>query len=179
MPGSLSILIILKHKAVRLYSICPNINRYMNLLKIALAGAIGTTFMTLYSYGVANKKQREYREPVLLNKLVNRAPVNLPKITKNHAVGWLMHYTIGYTFCVGYDYIWRKTSVSPTTKSSLLMGAMSGVMGIMGWKAFFSAHPNPPKTHYKGFYRQLLVAHVIFGFFAKVGYKLPDKIGVS
>ncbi len=148
----------------------------MNILRIALAGAIGTTFMTLYSYGVANKEQRQYREPELLNKLVDKAPINSSKISKKHPTGWLMHYAVGFTFSAVYDYIWRKTPISPTVKSSLVMGAISGVIGIMGWKTFFSAHPNPPKTHYKGFYMQLLVAHIIFGLFAKIGYRLPDQI---
>lgn len=148
----------------------------MNILRIVLAGAIGTTFMTLYSYAAANKEQRQYREPELLNKLVDKAPVDLPKVKKNNVMGWLVHYGIGLTFSTVYDIIWRKTSVLPTTKSSLIMGAISGAIGILGWKAFFSAHPNPPKTHFKGFYAQLMVAHIIFGLFAKLGYKLPDKI---
>lgn len=148
----------------------------MNILRIALAGAIGTSFMTLYSYSVANKEQRQYREPELLNKLVNRTPVGLPKIPKNSLVGWLLHYSVGYSFSVVYDYIWRKTPVSPTVKSSLLMGAISGIVGILGWKTFFTTHPNPPQTHYKNFYKQLMIAHIIFGLFAKVGYTLPDAI---
>lgn len=148
----------------------------MNILRIALAGAIGTTFMTLYSYGVANKKQRQYREPELLNKIIDKAPTGLPKIMRNNAVGWLIHYTIGFSFSLIYDYIWRKTVVSPNTKNSLIMGALSGVVGILGWKTFFSVHPNPPKTHYEGFYRQLMVAHIIFGLFAKIGCKLPGRV---
>lgn len=148
----------------------------MNILRIVLAGAIGTTFMTLYSYAVANKEQKQYREPELLNKLVDKAPINLPKIKKNNAMGWWVHYAIGFAFSTVYDLIWRRTFVSPTTMSSLFMGAISGVIGILGWKTFFAAHPNPPKTHFRGFYAQLLAAHIIFGFFAKLGYKLPDKI---
>ena len=176
MPNPLSILTVFKHKRVGFYLYVKPLFRRMNLLRIILAGAIGTTFMTLYSYGVANKEQRQYREPELLNKLVDRTPVILPKTTKKHFTGWLMHYAVGYAFSVVYDYIWRRTPVSPTVKNSLIMGAISGIIGILGWKACFSVHPNPPKTNYKGFYMQLMVAHIIFGLFAKIGYRLPDKI---
>ena len=146
----------------------------MNLLRITLAGITGTTFMTLFSYAIAEKRKKQFKEPELLNKLVKRASPNLERINKKHWLGWVMHYTVGFSFATAYDFLWRKTFVAPTMKNSLAMGAISGVLGVLAWKMVFKLHPNPPQTHFEEFYKQLLVAHIIFGLFAKAGYRLPE-----
>lgn len=130
--------------------------------------------MTLFSYMIAEKRKKQFKEPELLNKLAQRADPNLKKINKKHWLGWLMHYSVGFSFATVYDYIWRRTDLAPTIKNSLVMGAVSGFLGILAWKTVFKLHPNPPSTHFKAFYKQLLVAHIIFGLFSRVGYQLPE-----
>lgn len=146
----------------------------MKLLKIALAGISGTTLMTLFSYVLSIKKKKQFKEPEILNKLLKRADLNLDTIHKKDPPGWVLHYLAGLSFSLAYDSIWRKTGVTPTMANSLIMGTINGLFGILVWKAVFKLHPNPPNIHFSHFYRQLLIAHVIFGLFAKLGYQLPE-----
>ena len=75
-------------------------------------------------------------------------------------------------FSIIYDLFWRKTKASPTTKSSLTLGAVSGIFGIMVWNVIFKLHPSPPKTKLSEFNLQLMIAHLIFGYYAMKGYVL-------
>ena len=145
----------------------------MNLFRILLAGLAGTTLMTAYSYAVAEKKRKQFKEPQILNKLLQRMDFPLEIKNKHHLAGWVLHYQVGIFFSIIYDLLWRKTSIRPTFINSVIMGAITGIFGILVWKTTFALHPNPPAIHFKEYYRQLLIAHVLFGIFAKLGYQLP------
>lgn len=144
----------------------------MNVFRIGLAALCGTTLMTAFSYIVSSVRGKQFREPELLNGLVARAGLTDFSPSKEHAAGWLMHYQVGLMFSIIYDLIWRKTNVSPSPKNSLIMGAVSGIFGIMVWNLIFKLHPDPPKTKLKEFNLQLLIAHLIFGYYAMKGYVL-------
>lgn len=145
--------------------------------RIILAGIVGTTFMTAYSYWLSKKEKQEFTEPILLNKLADRSP-KLPNVddTDEHPGGWLTHYGIGILFVVGYYIIWRRSLKSPDIVKGLLLGAGSGVIALAAWRIMFAANPNPPKNNRYAYYRQLFIAHLIFSTFAIYGYKLPDYI---
>lgn len=151
----------------------------MKLSKIILAGIVGTSFMTLYSYIISKKENDEFVEPVLLNELIDRSE-NLPDIKDEekdtHPAGWLAHYGLGVAFVLAYWIIWRQSLRSPGIIKGLLIGAASGLVGIAGWKIMFAANDNPPQNDRYRYYRQLFYAHLIFSTLALFGYKLPDYI---
>ncbi len=130
--------------------------------------------MTAFSYMISKLRGKQFREPELLNGLVARADFIDLSPSKENPLGWLLHYQVGVMFSIIYDLIWRKTKASPTTKSSLTLGAVSGVFGIMVWNVIFKLHPNPPKTKLSEFNLQLMVAHLIFGYYAMKGYVLLE-----
>jgi len=139
--------------------------------KIIIAGIIGTSFMTLYSYYRSNKEKQQYREPVLLNKLINRSRTLPVKLEENSAVGWATHYSIGVMFVLAYYLLCRRALQHPTPSKALLIGSGSGIVAIASWKIMFIMNPNPPDNHRYGYYRQLFVAHVVFAAFALAGYR--------
>jgi len=145
--------------------------------RILLATAIGTSFMTLYSYWQSKKQKQEFTEPVLLNELSDRSP-ELPEVddTDDDPVGWTTHYAVGLLFVVSYYILWKRSLTHPTILKGLTIGAASGVIAIAAWKIMFAANPNPPKNDREGYYRQLFIAHLIFSTTALYGYKLPDYI---
>ncbi|WP_294820240.1 hypothetical protein [uncultured Flavobacterium sp.] len=145
--------------------------------KIILAGVVGTTFMTLYSYIISKREKQEFTEPVLLNKLMATSE-NLPEIDndKKHPAGWLAHYGVGVLFVTCYWFLWRRSLRSPGIVKGLLVGAASGVVAIISWKLMFAANDNPPKNDRYRYYRQLFIAHLIFSILALFGYKLPDYV---
>ncbi len=66
---------------------------------VLLAAAGGTAAMTIFSYFVSRKKNKDFREPRLLAKMVYRA---IPEIKKPQAkvTGWILHCVTGLTFAV-------------------------------------------------------------------------------
>lgn len=151
----------------------------MKIGKILLAAAVGTSFMTLYSYIISKRENDEFVEPVLLNELIDRSD-NLPDIKEDekdtHPAGWALHYGLGVAFVVAYWIIWKRSLKSPGIVKGLLIGAASGAVGIAAWKIMFSSNDNPPQNDRYKYYRQLFIAHLIFSTLALFGYKLPDYI---
>ncbi len=147
----------------------------MPILKILSGTVIGTSLMTLFSYYISHKLNREFKEPVLLNKMISRSPLAISK-KNNPAPGWILHYSIGTVFVVGYHFIWRRKKLNPTLKNSTFLGFISGFIGISGWHILFIIHPKPPSIHLKNYYLQLLAAHIVFGWGAAAGYQLINQI---
>jgi hypothetical protein len=130
--------------------------------KIIIAGIVGTTFMTLYSYIRAKKERQQYVEPVLINKLIdNSENVDLDD-TASHPAGWGLHYATGIAFIAAYYFVWKKALQRPNTARMLWVGIISGAVGIAVWKLLFTHHDKPPQNYRYGYYRQLLIAHIVF-----------------
>jgi len=140
--------------------------------EIIVAGVVGTSLMTLFSYLMSEKENEQFREPELLNALIDRSKI-LPAIknSRTHPAGWGVHYGIGILFVISYYVIWRKVLCAPTLATTLLSGSASGLIGIASWKVFFSEHDNPPKNDRDAYYCQLFVAHLIFTAAAVLTYK--------
>lgn len=145
--------------------------------KIIIAGITGTTFMTLYSYWKSKQEKQQYLEPVMINKLIDKSE-NLPglKDEDKHPAGWGLHYLAGIFFVASYWFISNKALRKPTATKIFLIGSLSGVVGIAVWKLLFVQHDNPPQNYRYGYYRQLLIAHIIFSAFALASYKGLEHI---
>ena len=144
----------------------------MTLYLILVSGFAATSLMTAFSYMIANWKESQFREPELLNLLISRARSTTLKIPKNHFIGWVIHYTIGYLFIGIFHLLWKYTALPLSLGSGAALGFVAGIVGIGGWIVFFKTNSNPPKIEFKDFYIQLLAAHVIFGLTAAAVYLL-------
>lgn len=149
----------------------------MKLSKLLIAAAVGTSFMTLYSYIISKKENDEFLEPELLNELIDGSD-NLPAIkeTETHPAGWALHYGVGLLFVLTYYVLWRRSLTSPGIVKGLLIGAASGLVAIISWKIMFATNDDPPENDRYRYFRQLFVAHLIFSVFALFGYKLPEYV---
>ncbi|MBS7565259.1 hypothetical protein KHS38_12670 [Mucilaginibacter sp. Bleaf8] len=146
----------------------------MQQRKIALANIAGTTLMTAFSHLMSSVRNKNFSEPVLLSKFLEKAPVNVDSKYAKPA-GWVGHYLVGHAFAGVYQLILDKQNAKPSFKKGLAMGILSGVAGIGIWKAAFKLHPNPPKTPAKEFFTQLLLAHVVFGLVTDGVLQLLEK----
>jgi hypothetical protein len=171
-----TIIIILKLiAAVLWHSLLSDKPIWYNIMQTAktiTAALVGTTFMTLFSYWISSKKRKQFREPELLDGLLQRLPVHVPA-TAAQVSGWLIHYGVGFSFCAIYDAIWKHMAARPSVTNGMMLGGISGLVGILGWHAVLSFHPNPPAVEIKKYYGHLMLAHVIFGVFSVIGYRLP------
>ncbi|WP_198675235.1 hypothetical protein [Pleomorphovibrio marinus] len=142
----------------------------MTFLPIIKSGLAGTSAMTLFSYLISVKKKENFREPRVLADLITRL---VPAMGKSNAAieGWGLHYLAGHMFCWCYHTLWKTGRVKPGILSGSLLGAASGLAGILVWKVVFKLHPNPPAKNLKKYFGHLLLAHVVFGVFAGLGYK--------
>ncbi|HEU5365913.1 MAG TPA: hypothetical protein VFU62_10285 [Hanamia sp.] len=128
---------------------------------VLLAAACGTTAMTAFSHLVSRKKNKNFREPRLLGKMVYRA---IPKIKKRQAkvIGWILHGTTGLTFAIIYDFLLKDTKLKSEAPEGVVLGLINGAVAVGIWKATFSLHPDPPKIHFDDFYKHLILAHIVF-----------------
>jgi hypothetical protein len=147
----------------------------MSILKMTSAAVVGTSAMTLFSYGVSKEKQKQFREPELLGILIRRM---FPSVKSDDAFvsGWALHYAVGGLFCIGYDRIWRHKNRKASIANGACLGAISGIIGVCGWHLTLMLHPNPPSIDLKKYYGHLLAAHIVFGVFSALGYRLPKQL---
>ncbi|HET8866423.1 MAG TPA: hypothetical protein VFM80_12060 [Gracilimonas sp.] len=131
----------------------------------------GTSLMTLFSYFLSRKANRNFREPVLLNQLLFDLPLFEFK-SKPILPGWILHYAVGFIFVIGFHFFWKMASITPSLLSGSILGLFCGMLGVAGWHLVFLLHPKPPSIELKEYYIHLIVAHIIFGFGAAAGYKL-------
>lgn len=142
----------------------------MKAKEILLPGITATSFMTLFSYIAGEIEDKNFSEPDLLSKLYNRIDLDTNKETSK-VIGWSGHYLIGIMFAFIYAEIWKTMKIRPGIKHGLTVGTISGVAAIGAWTTFFTLHPAPPGIHFKKYYAQLWVAHIIFGVVASLAYK--------
>ena len=140
------------------------------LLPVFSAGITGTSFMTFFSYLISKLQSENFREPEILARLIYRI---IPQINKrfSHIAGWNLHYSVGFLFAICYATFWEGKH-KPGMKSGLLFGGLSGILAVFVWKSTLSIHPSPPKIKFHRFYGHIFLAHLIFGCFASIGYRL-------
>jgi hypothetical protein len=153
----------------------------MSLIKILLAGLTGTTLMTSYSYLMSRIRKEQFKEPVLLHRLAEEdlKPVTgVPEKKKGRLLGWVLHYAAGMLFSAAYDRIWRRSGIRPSVVSGIIMGTVSGVVGVSIWRVVLKLHHNAPGVDIRDFSRHLMAAHAVYGIFASLGYRLPEGPGM-
>ena len=149
-----------------------NSHNYKTEVEKVLSSAVaGTSVMTLFSYAVSESKSENFREPDVLAKML----INLkPSVNKEKArfAGWTTHYATGVLFAFIFYQLWQRGTLEPNLKNALILGAASGIFGIIIWKVTFKIHPNPPSIKVTKYLGHLFLAHLVFGAFALFGYKL-------
>lgn len=145
------------------------------LLQILLATIAATSAMTLFSYVISASFRELYKEPVLLTYLLNQLKIDVSvKLKANLA--WLLHYFIGFIFVLIYHFLWINNILQLSLLIAVLLGSISGIIGITGWMILFKLTDYKPSIDFKGYYIQLFFAHIIFGLVAALFYYLTLTI---
>lgn len=142
----------------------------INIVQIALGVLIGTSLMTLFSYIMTYEVKEQFREPQLLNELINRSDIF--GVENSRLAGWFLHYGVGTIFVIIYHFVWKYSLIGPSLSSGTILGFVSGLIGITGWYFVFRIHHNPPAVDIGDYFIHLIVAHIIFGAGAYMGYNL-------
>lgn len=133
----------------------------METKNILTAAVSGTAAMTVFSYFLSGKKSKDFREPALLAKMINRAFPETGKAFSKTA-GWMMHFSMGILFAYLSKRMIRKLRSTDDLSNDVFIGVVNGIAGVIAWKLAFSLHPNPPKIHFNKFYQHLVLAHIIY-----------------
>jgi len=144
----------------------------MNIKQILTAATAGTAVMTVFSYAVTKAAKKNFVEPVILGQLLKRITI-LDKDTAM-VTGWASHLGVGVLFTAIYDKYLHLKKTRPTLANALLLGSLGGLTGIAAWHTTFKAHPNPPGVDLKNFYKQLFLAHLIFGAGVALTYEADN-----
>lgn len=141
------------------------------LMKILIASILATAVMTAFSYIVSESFKKLFKEPVLLSYAIGRFHLNTSQNTER-VLAWLLHFAIGFMFVVSYHFIWKLEWLSFTFQTALILGALSGIVGIISWHFIFKFTNYQPRIPFKEYYLQLFIAHVFFGGTAYYTYLL-------
>lgn len=139
--------------------------------KLIIVTIAATSAMTLFSYIVSASFRELYKEPVLLTFMLSKLNLELSANLKA-ILAWLLHYIIGFLFVLAYHFLWIKDILPISFLSAFSLGFISGITGILGWMFMFKMSDHKPDIDFKGYYFQLLLAHIIFGLVATVIYAL-------
>lgn len=143
-----------------------------NTKEVWIPGMTGTTLMTLFSYAASHSEDENFKEPVLLAGLIENLGLTKHKQVAA-ASGWAMHYVVGLVLAGAFQKGRCSLGVRPSLGNGAVFGLLAGIGGACIWKLVFSLHPNPPRTSFGKYYKQLLLAHVVFG----LGVALTSKKG--
>ncbi len=141
------------------------------IFQIIIVSIAATSTMTLFSYAVSASYREIYQEPILIAFLLHNFKINLSTASKN-TLSWLLHYGIGVVFVTVYHYFWARNILQLSMLHALLLGAASGVIGIISWMIFFKISHYQPPINYRGYYIQLFAAHIIFALTATAVYAI-------
>ncbi|PXY46670.1 hypothetical protein [Flavobacterium hydrophilum] len=145
------------------------------LLQILLATIAATSAMTLFSYAISASFRELYKEPVLLTFLLTQLKIDVSIKTKA-TLAWVLHYFIGFIFVLIYHFLWANNILKLSILNAILLGSISGIIGITGWMIMFKLADYKPNIDFKGYYIQLFFAHIIFGLVAALFYYLTLTI---
>ncbi|QDO94401.1 hypothetical protein FNB79_10655 [Formosa sediminum] len=134
----------------------------MNTFSYFLALITSVGVMTLFSATMGFILKCEFREYILLSKVMAGHSLKQKESFNYILLGWLVHFAIGGFFLVLYACLWHYTILIQNVLGSMLYGIVIGILGILGWTLLFNIAPHTPKINYKAYYMQLIVAHVFF-----------------
>ncbi|WP_427874799.1 hypothetical protein [Flavobacterium sp. MMS24-S5] len=138
-------------------------------IQLLIITIVATSAMTWFSYVMSKNFRELYKEPVLLSFALKKTNINLSEKSRK-ILGWLIHYIIGFLFVMGYYIVWVKDILPISPLSALILGVISGVIGILSWIIIFKMTNHQPPIDFKGYYIQLFFAHIIFAFTATALY---------
>jgi hypothetical protein len=141
---------------------------------IVLSATAGTTVMTLFSYLVSLVEKKNFSEPEHLGTMMHRLVPGSSK-QASQAAGWGAHYAVGLLFVMVYQELWKTGNIKKSIRNGIILGALSGTLAVLVWKATMKSHPAPPWIDFTKFYIQLVPAHMVFAVCATLTSRLLDE----
>lgn len=143
----------------------------MNILKLLIAAFSATNIMTTYSYLISISFKKLFKEPVMLNFVLEGVGIT-PKGKWKKFSGWLAHYLIGFAMVLVYEMIWHYSDIEFGFVSGIVFGIVSGFVGVACWRLTYRLPDGNPYIRSKEYAIQLFFGHVIFAVAVVVAFKI-------
>ncbi|HET8860876.1 hypothetical protein [Marivirga sp.] len=136
-----------------------------NFLLAIFSGLIGTIAMTLvmYSYAAITKKKTKVVHVLGLMVTGNHG-FSKERKTIILTTGSITHLLVGVLFSFSYFLLWNWGVFSISTLDSIIVGALSGILAIVGWGAYFKVYSKPPRINLSHYFTALFISHIVFGW---------------
>lgn len=134
----------------------------MNIGFILLVAVVATSGMTLFSYTWSIVSENNFKEPVLLNKMMHEP--------RNNVRGWFIHYLIGVLFTFIFAFLWDKDLIPMMSWSGSCYGFLAGLLAVLGWYIMFKSSSRSFNIEFVKFYIHILIAHILFGTLVGLSY---------
>jgi len=143
----------------------------LTVTRLATETFAAITLMTAFSYLVSESFRKLFTEPVLLNYVIRRLEIPA-KPSRDGILGWTIHYAIGLAFVLAYEWFWGRNRINDGWPAALILGCISGVIGILGWMLIFRLPHKAPQVDFRSYYIQLFIAHIVFALTATGVHRL-------
>lgn len=145
------------------------------ILKIIIAGILGTAVMTLFTYVLAFITKHRFKVVKILGTMLtfqttpNKGLSHRPSAI---IVGTIAHYFVGIVFSFAYAWLWSKELVDENFFQVVILGFVTGIFAVMIWRIFIAIHPNPPDLPLQSYLSAILAGHIFFAIGVFVTYFL-------
>lgn len=148
----------------------------MNNWNLIKTDVNATGWMTAYMNMLSKISKKQFKVINILGSLATNDTYNgkVKATPKVKVVGSILHYGVGLLFVVGYHLLWKNKIMKPTNFNGGLLGLVSGFFGVAIWQMLMKSHPNPPRISKGDYFKNLILAHVVFGVAAASNYRKVD-----
>lgn len=130
--------------------------------QILSVGFLATLAMTAFSYFFSYLLKGNFKEPQLLNYLIDKMPKSTINVCREHILGWFIHFSVGFLFVIAFKIVGYLYALELSFRTGIIFGTLAGLIGVGAWSSAFALHPNPPSINKTLFYIQLIFAHIMF-----------------
>ncbi|TYP75093.1 hypothetical protein [Aquimarina intermedia] len=143
----------------------------MKIFVFLLAWFMSVVAMSSFSTLMGHIFDSEFREEIILSKLISGNSFNQKDHSVYSILGWFIHFLVGGLFLYVYAIIWEWNLANLPLWETIVFGSVIGFLGIIGWSITFKIYHDPPKINFKGYYIQLFFAHIVFSLVAMIVFQ--------
>ena len=142
------------------------------ILKILCVSIGSTALMTMFSYMASFLANKNFREPELINLILNNLRYFPFNISKRSVVGWIAHFLIGLIFTLLGFTLLALTELGPDATFGIIFGSVAGILAIIAWTFCFKITKRILSYSRSIFNFQIFIAHVLFGLSLALFYNI-------
>ena len=139
---------------------------------VLLAGISGTLIMTGFTESVAFFFKKPFHDIRILSIMLPfQKKIESPR-PGIYLAATLLHYLIGVIFTYFYQWQLMERWIINDLLSAFLYGGIIGSIAVIGWRIYFSIHPNPPPIDLKSYLLTIWFGHIALSMTAAAVFDL-------